>query len=129
MSIDNDSVYVPTPERQSRTKLSRVETRKLPFVDLAELDTFMCTVNSVRGCKTPNCEGKLIPVNVKRAALCITYTCDGCQLQGAQSQGPIISQCGISLTKTNFYFVSCMYVAFSKPSGCYTMQFSFYFIF
>ena len=44
------------------------------------------TVNEIWGCKTPNCKGKLIPVEVKSlglgGALDIKYVCDGCQLRG-----------------------------------------------
>ena len=60
-------------------------------MDLAELDRFMSTINMIRGCKTPDCEGKLIPVEVKSTglggALCITYMyiCDDLLLLGVYS--------------------------------------------
>ena len=96
----NDSLCVPTPERRLKIKLKRVESRK---VALAEHEKFMSVVNSVRGCKTPNCTGKLIPVELKSVglggSLSITYVCDGCQLQSAMfttssvSQQPVCSGC------------------------------------
>ena len=64
------SLYVPTPERRSKKKLSRVVSQKMAFMDLdlfmdlSQLDRFMTTVNRIRGCNTPDCKGELIPVQV-----------------------------------------------------------------
>ena len=45
----------------------------------------MTAVSKVRGCKTPGCEGSLVPVQVKSTglggALCISFVCDGCSKQ------------------------------------------------
>ena len=89
-------MYVPTPERRLKIKLKRVESRKVAFVDLAEHEKLMSVVNSVRGCKTPNCTGKLIPVELKSAgqggSLNITYVCGGCRLQSATFTTSSVSQ-------------------------------------
>ena len=61
VSLD-DSIYVPTPDRHLKIKLNRVESHKVAFMDTAELDI---RNGEIRGCKTPNCKGKLIPVEVK----------------------------------------------------------------
>ena len=62
-------MYVPTPERCLKVKLKRAKFRKVAFMDLAEHEKIMLVVNSVWGCKTPNCTGKLIPVELKSAGL------------------------------------------------------------
>ena len=68
----------------------------MAFMDLAEHEKFMPVVNSVRGCKTPNCTGKLFPVELKSVglggSLSITYGCDGCQLQSATFTTSSVSQ-------------------------------------
>ena len=90
VSLD-DSIYVPTPDRHLKIKLNRVESHKVAFMDTAELDKFVAVINEIRGCKTPNCKGKLIPVEVKSTglggALNITYVCDGCQLVVRKGRG------------------------------------------
>ena len=65
-------------------------------MDLAEHKKLMSVVNSVRRCKTLNCTGKLIPVELKNVglggSLSITYMCDGCQLQSAMFTTSSVSQ-------------------------------------
>ena len=75
---DNDSLYIPTPERPLPLKASCVDLpHKMVFMDLSQLDQFVDTINKIRGCKTPRCDGALIPVNVKSSglggAICISY--------------------------------------------------------
>ena len=54
---------------------------------LPQLEKFVQSVNTIRGCKTPNCAGALVPVAVKSrglgGALSITFTCNGCASQWA----------------------------------------------
>ena len=62
---DNDSLYIPTPERPLPLKASCVDLpHKMVFMDLSQLDQFVDTINKLRGCKTPRCDGALIPINV-----------------------------------------------------------------
>ena len=85
-------------------------------MDLAEHEKFMSVVNSVRGCKTPNCTGKFIPVELKSVglggSLSITYVCDGCQLQSAT----LTTSSGSQLTDSSEISL-CVQVAFII-SGC-----------
>ena len=54
---------------------------------LPQLERFVQSINTIRGCKTPNCAGALVPVAVKSrglgGALSITFTCNGCASQWA----------------------------------------------
>ena len=80
---DNDSLYIPLPERPLPLKASCVDLpHKMVFMDLSQLDQFVDTINKLRGCKTPRCDGALIPVNVNSSglggAICISYSCSKC---------------------------------------------------
>ena len=83
----NDSVYVPTPQREFKKSLSKIEANRLCFMNLSQLDKFMEQVNSIRSCITPGCTGILIPVHVKSTglggALSVSYTCNGCAAHSA----------------------------------------------
>ena len=51
---DNDSLYMPTPERPLPLKASCVDLpHKVVFMDLSQLDQFVDTINKLRGCETP----------------------------------------------------------------------------
>ena len=84
----NDSLYVPTPQRNFRCNLSHIASHKEAFMDLSELGRFMKTVNRIRGCITPGCTGELTSAHVRSSglggALSMSYVCDGCPLQGTQ---------------------------------------------
>lgn len=85
---DNDSLYVPTPERPLPIKTSRIDLpRKMVFMDLSKLDEFIDAINKIRGCNTPQCDGALIPVNVKSSglggAISICYSCSKCSSKHA----------------------------------------------
>ena len=80
---DNDSLYIPTPERPLPLKASCVGLpHKMVFMDLSRLDQFVDTINIIRGCKTPRCDGALIPVNLNSSGLggglCVSYSCSKC---------------------------------------------------
>ena len=83
----NDSIYLPTPQRQFKNSLSRVTANKLCFMNLSQLDKFMEQVNSIRSCITPQCSGILIPVHVRftglGGAISVSYTCSGCASHSA----------------------------------------------
>ena len=122
VSLD-DSIYVPTPDRHLKIELNRVESRKVAFMDTAELDKFVTVINEIRGCKTPNCKGKLIPVEVKSiglgGALDIKYVCDGCQLRGANfttcAMSKLINHSEISLCiQVTFIIAGCTHATYYK---------------
>ena len=54
-------------------------------MEMADIERLMTAVSKIRGCKTPGCEGSLVPVQVKSTglggALCISFACDGCSKQ------------------------------------------------
>ena len=114
----HDSIFVPTPDRHLKIKLNRVESHKVAFMDTAELDKFVSVINEIRGCKTPNCKGKLIPVEFEvkstglGGALNITYVCDGCQLRGAN-----FTTCALSKLINHSEISLCIQVAFII-AGC-----------
>ena len=78
----DDSLYLPTPEREVRDSIRKVCPNKVCFMDLNQLDKFMKLLNQARACTTPGCQGDLVPVHVKSAgqggAITIGYTCNGC---------------------------------------------------
>ena len=81
--IDNDSVYIPTPERPIQIKVSRVDLpNKVAFMEVSQLEKFVESINKIRGFKTPGCEGDLIPVKVTSSglggAISISYACSKC---------------------------------------------------
>ena len=93
---DSDSLYIPTPERPLPLKASCVDLpHKMVFMDLSQLDQFVDTINKLRGCKTPRCDGALIPVNVKSSglggAICISYSCSKCTSKHAVFETSSIS--------------------------------------
>ena len=85
---DNDSLYIHTPDRPLPLKASCVDLpHKMVFMDLSQLDQFVDTINKIRGCTTPQCDGALIPVNVNNSglggAICVSYSCSKCTLKHA----------------------------------------------
>ena len=85
---DNDSLYIPMPERPLPLKASCVDLpHKMVFMDLSQLDQIVDTINKIQGCKTPRCDGALISVNVNSSgmggAICISYACNKCTLKHA----------------------------------------------
>ena len=89
----------------------------MAFMDLAEHEKFMSVVNSVRGCKTPNCTGKLFPVELKSVglggSLSITYGCDGCQLQSATFTTSSASEISLCVQVT-FIISGCTHATYYK---------------
>ena len=111
------SLYVPTPERRSKKKLSRVVSQKMAFMDLSQLDRFMTTVNRVRGCNTPSCKAVQVLSTGLGGALSITYICDGCQLQRAEfktsSVCKLINTSEISVcVQTAFIIAGCTHATY-----------------
>ena len=90
-----DSEYISTPTCTVQTKVKPCPVRRmvssitLPnqvgFITLSQLERFVQSVNTIRGCKTPNCAGALVPVAVKSSglggALSIIFVCYGCASQ------------------------------------------------
>ena len=96
----SESEYWPTPKR-TICRQTKGEQRSVPiqispialpnevgFMTLPQLERFVESINAIRGCKTPNCEGVLVPVAVKSSglggALSITFVCNGCALKWAK---------------------------------------------
>ena len=74
--IDNDSVYIPTPECPIQIKVSRVDLpNKVAFMEVSQLEKFVESINKIQGCKTP-------PVKVTSSglggAISISYACSKC---------------------------------------------------
>ena len=77
----SDSSWVLSPEQLAR-HVSPVPCRdRVAVMEMADIGL----MTAVRGCKTPECEGSLVPVQVKTTglggALCISFACDGCSKQ------------------------------------------------
>ena len=80
--VNNDSLYVPTPERSSEKLNPMVIPEKMFVVSLKQLNVFVKTINSVRCCVMPGCKGILVPVSLRSKGLGgtvdISYVCNGC---------------------------------------------------
>ena len=89
---DDDSVYVPTPDRLRLGKASPIDLpNKLFFFTLPDLGK-----NNIRHCSTPGCKGNLVPISVKTkglgGAISVSLCCDGCSMKGAMFETHV-SQC------------------------------------
>ena len=96
-----------TYQHQSKTELfvfgesssgNAKKKRKIPvgiaplnsvcFMELSQLEMFIDSINRIRGCKTSNCDGNLVPISVKSVGLggglCIRYGCNGCSSKQAE---------------------------------------------
>ena len=83
----SDSSWVLSPEQLAR-HVSPVTCRdRVAVMEMADIERSMTAVSKIRGCKTPGCEGSLVPVQVKSTglggALCISFACDGCSKQAS----------------------------------------------
>ena len=52
---------------------------RVGFVKLSQIGVFVDSINKIRGCKTPGCDGNLVPVAVK--SLSVWFGCDGCKVK------------------------------------------------
>ena len=52
---------------------------------LSQIGVFVDSINNIRGCKTPGCDGNLVPVAVKSTGmgggLSVCFGCDGCKVK------------------------------------------------
>ena len=116
--IDNDSVYIPTPERPIQSKVSRVDLlNKVAFMEVSQLEKFVESINKIRGCKTPQCEGDLIPVKVTSSGLggsiSISYACSKCA-----------SKCALFETSSKYSNIGlCVQVAFILAGSTHATYF------
>ena len=80
---DDNSVYVPTPDR-ARGKVSPVDLpNRLCFITLPDLGKFLKLLNDICHCATPGCKGNLVPIGVKCEGLgggISVSCCDGCSM-------------------------------------------------
>ena len=55
------------------------------FVRLSQIGVFVDSINKIRGCKIPGCDGNLVPVAVKSTGLggglSVFFGCDGCKVK------------------------------------------------
>ena len=83
---------MPTPQTPHSAQMPtqvcvRASKERLCFLNLKQLDFFVQKVNEIRGCLTPACGGRLVPISMSitgyGGAARITYACDGCNSQRA----------------------------------------------
>ena len=79
-SIDSSSDFSPTPLKKVRTAAGPIELGNSMFLCQAtQLQQFIDQINATTECYTPECIGKLIPINVNFLGLVvITCKCSGC---------------------------------------------------
>ena len=80
-TVDSSSEYCPTPLKKARA--SPVELGNSVFLCQAtQLQEFIDQINATTVCYTPECTGKLIPINVKFLGLggcaMVKFKCSGC---------------------------------------------------
>ena len=83
------SLYLPTPEKRAKQSLTAVSVpKKLCFVDITSLQSFINQINEIRRCTTPGCGGKIVPTEVKSiglgGAISVFYACNGCVTKFAE---------------------------------------------
>ena len=89
--VDDDSLYMPTPERRVQVVVSKASPCHMPnevcFMELRQLNKFIEEINCCVSCKTRGCEGNLVPVHVNSGGLggsiTVKYACSGCASKGA----------------------------------------------
>ena len=60
----------PVASVSARGKLDGIVLpNQTAFVQLSQLDKFVESINGIRGCKTPGCDGNLVPISVKSVGL------------------------------------------------------------
>ena len=126
-----DSEYIPTPTRTVQTHIKQCPVRRMispitvpnqvGFVTVPQLEKFVQSVNTIRGCKTPNCAGALVPVAVKcrglGGALSVTFACNGCA-----SQWALFDTCAKDQLSTGYTsdISVCVQVAFILAGSTHT---------
>ena len=93
-------------------------------VQLSQLEMFIDSINRIRGCKTSNYDGNLVPISVKSVGLggglCIRYGCNGCSSKQAELK--TYSRCepgrrtnAISLSvQVAFILAGCTHAVYTK---------------
>ena len=121
--VNDDSLYVPTPER-SLKKLNPVAIPKKVFmVSFEQLNLFVETINSVRCCVTPGCKGILVPLSLQSKGLGgtvnVSYVCNGCGISQVFFEGSLKSkslnttEVGASI-QVAFIISGCLYATYCK---------------
>ena len=121
--VNNDSLYVPTPERSSEKLNPMVIPEKIFVVTLKQLNVFVETINSVRCCVTPGCNGILVPVSLQSKGLGgtvnISYVCNGCGISKVFFEGSLkneslnTTEVGASI-QVAFIISGCLYATYCK---------------
>ena len=94
--VNDDSLYVPTPERCLKKVSPIAITKKIFVVSFERLNVFVETINSVRCCVTPGCKGILVPLSLQSKGLGgtvnISYVCNGCGISKVFFEGSLKSE-------------------------------------
>ena len=58
---------------------------QVSFMELSQLETFVDSINKIRGCKTSKCDGNLVPIFVRSVGggIHIRFGCNGCRSKQA----------------------------------------------
>ena len=121
--VNDDSLYVPTPER-SLKKLNPVAIpKKVYMVSFEQLNLFVETIISVRCCVTPGCKGILVPLSLQSKGLGgtvnVSYVCNGCGISKVFFEGSLNSkslnttEVGASI-QVAFIISGCLYALYCK---------------
>lgn len=83
-----ESQVVASSARKKRTiPVGIPMPEQIGFIELSQLEKFVDSLNKIRGCKTSNCEGNLVPMYVKSVGLGggihIRFGCNGCRSKQA----------------------------------------------
>ena len=121
--VNNDSLYVPTPERSLKKLNPILIPEKIFVVSLKQLSVFVETINSVRCCVTPGCNGILVPVSLQSKGLGgtvnISYVCNGCGISKVFFEGSLkneslnTTEVGASI-QVAFIISGCLYATYCK---------------
>ena len=121
--VNDDSLYVPTPERSLKKLNPIVIPEKIFVVSLKQLNVFVETINSVRCCVTPGCNGILVPVSLQSKGLGgtvnISYVCNGCGISKVCFEGSVkneslnTTEVGASI-QVAFIISGCLYATYCK---------------
>ena len=121
--VNDDSLYIPTPERSLKTLNPIVIPEKILVVSLKQLNVFVETINSVRCCVTPGCNGILVPVSLQSKGLGgtvnISYVCNGCSISKVFFEGCLkneslnTTEVGASI-QVAFIISGCLYATYCK---------------
>lgn len=116
----DESLYVPTPLKQVSPV---VVPDRIAVVSITQLSKFVESINQIRSCTTPGCDGVLAPISVclerVGGTVNISYVCNGCGIHKVMFKGSDIND---SLNKTDvgasimvaFIISGCLFSTYHK---------------